>query len=168
MDELDKALKISMVGAARDRALEAFRAQMREWGVALPPAEPLVLDFGLGDFGRTGLVECWIANETAAGYCGKYLYLSDGQSCPTHRHDQKTETFFVLQGRMRVAYAERERVLSPGDLLLVEPGHDHGMTAVGACLFLELSSPCAVDDNRFRDDRIPFGRNARKTPPSLA
>jgi mannose-6-phosphate isomerase-like protein (cupin superfamily) len=158
MDELDKAIEIAMVGESRDRALFRFRRQMEEWAVALPPVEPLVLDFGLGEFDSTGLIEYWIANEAAAGYCGKYLFLFDGQSCPTHQHARKTETFFVMKGRMQVHYEGRARTLAAGELLLVEPGRDHGMTGQGPCLFLELSSPCSVDDNRFRDPRIPIGR----------
>lgn len=158
MDELEKGLRIALSGAARDRALERFLRQMAAWGVALPPVEPLVLDFGLGEFDHTGLIEYWIANETAAGYCGKYLFLFDGQSCPAHRHGAKTETFFVVKGAMAVRYAGRELALHAGEVLLVEPGHEHTMTAQGPCLFLELSSPCLIDDNRFADPRIPIGR----------
>jgi mannose-6-phosphate isomerase-like protein (cupin superfamily) len=158
MDELEKGLRIAMSGEGRDRALERFLHQMKAWDVALPPVEPLVLDFGLGEFDRTGLIEYWIANETAAGYCGKYLYLFDGQSCPTHRHGEKTETFFVVKGAMKVHYSDRDLTLRAGQVLLVEPGRDHTMTGQGPCLFLELSSPCAIDDNRFRDPRIPIGK----------
>jgi quercetin dioxygenase-like cupin family protein len=161
VDELDKGLRIAMSGLPRDKALGRFLSQMKEWGVALPPVEPLVLDFGLGEFDRTGLIEYWIANETAAGYCGKYLFLFDGQFCPTHHHGQKTETFFVMKGELRVQYADRPLTLAAGDVLLVEPGRDHGMSGAGPCLFLELSSPCAIDDNRFRDPSIPIGRHQR-------
>lgn len=160
MDELDKGLRIAMTGPERDEALGRFLHTMGEWGVALPPVEPLVLDFGLGEFDRTGLIEYWIANEAAAGYCGKYLFLFDGQSCPTHHHGEKTETFFVMKGRLLVQYADRALTLCPGDVLLVRPGGDHGMRGDGPCLFLELSSPCAIEDNRFRDPRIPIGRRS--------
>jgi hypothetical protein len=29
---------------------------------------------------------------------------------------------------------------------------------MGAALLLELSMPCAIDDNDFADDRIPIGK----------
>ena len=93
MDELEKGLAIALTGPRRDQALAAFREQIGNWGVALPPVEPLVLDFGLGEFDQTGLIEYWIANEAAAGYCGKYLFVFDGQACPRHRHAAKHETF---------------------------------------------------------------------------
>ena len=162
MDELERGISISMTGEARAAALALFLGQIGKWEVALPPVEPLVLDFGLGDFARIGLIEYWIANETAAGYCGKYLFLFDGQSCPTHHHVTKTETFFVVKGKMGVRYAGADRMLQAGDVLLVESSVDHGMTADGPCLFLELSSPCSIDDNCFLDSAIPIGRNARR------
>ena len=66
MDELDKGLNISVRGDVAERALSEFREQAGRWGVALPTVVPLVLDFGLGDFARTGLIEYWIANEAQA------------------------------------------------------------------------------------------------------
>ena len=62
MDELDKGLDICVKGDVRERALAAFHQQITAWNVAMPPVEPLVLDFGLGDFDHTGLIEYWIAN----------------------------------------------------------------------------------------------------------
>ncbi len=67
-----------MQGKRAAEALASFHRQAKEWGVALPRVTPLVLDFGLGEFEKTGLIELWIANEVKAGYCGKYLYLAAG------------------------------------------------------------------------------------------
>jgi hypothetical protein len=55
MDELEKGLAIAITGAPRTKALEAFRQYIKEWKVALPAIAPLVLDFGLGEFDKTGL-----------------------------------------------------------------------------------------------------------------
>ena len=54
MDELDKGLCLSLHGLAKARALSRFQDVVRRWEVALPPVEPLVLDFGLGEFEKTG------------------------------------------------------------------------------------------------------------------
>ena len=93
MDELQKALDIALTGPLAEQALADFWRQIAVWKVALPPVAPLVLDFGLGDFPRTGLIEYWIANEAGAGYCGKYLFVFDDQTCPSHCHRRKHETF---------------------------------------------------------------------------
>ncbi len=161
MDELDKGLAISLSGPGRDRALAEFRRQAAIWNLALPPVAPLVLDFGLGDFGKVGLIEFWIANEAAAGYCGKYLAVTAGQTCPKHRHRVKHETFFVVQGRIEVDCGGRLLELGRGQSLPVPPGVYHRFTGMEPSLILELSMPCEVDDNYFEDARIPIGGNHR-------
>lgn len=161
MDELNKGLAISMTGAARDQALAEFGRQLEVWGIALPPVEPLVLDFGLGEFRRTGLIEYWIANETAAGYCGKYLFVFAGQTCPKHRHKRKHETFFLVEGRLEVEYQDRRCELRRGQTLPIEPGRDHRFTGLEPSLLLELSMPCVTEDNYFANPAIPIGGNYR-------
>src|SRR5688572_30872253 len=130
MDELEKGLAISISGEARARALSRFLAQVQQWDMSLPAVEPLVLDFGLGDFERVGLIEYWISNEAAAGYCGKYLFVFHGQTCPKHRHARKHETFFLLHGRLEVEYRDTLRVLRRGDVLPIEPPHYHRFTGL--------------------------------------
>ena len=158
MDELEKGLEIALHGDRRDHALTAFQQQIRKWNVALPPVEPLVLDFGLGKFDTTGLIEYWIANEAAAGYCGKYLFVFAGQTCPRHRHATKHETFFVVKGRARMTCADRTFEMSEGDVLPVPPGQFHTFTGIGPALLLELSMPCKIDDNDFSNNHIPIGK----------
>lgn len=161
MDELHKALDITMKGPHAEHALAEFLRQAAEWGVALPPVIPLVLDFGLGDFQKTGLIEYWIANEAEAGYCGKYLFVFDGQTCPLHRHRQKHETFLVVKGRVAMTCGDLSREMGAGDVLPVSPGRSHCFTGIGPALLLELSMPCEVDDNYFTDPAIPIGGNYR-------
>lgn len=159
MDELDKGLDISVKGPLRDEALARFAAQIEEWGVALPPVDPLVLDFGLGKFDEVGLIEYWISNETEAGYCGKYLFVFDGQTCPMHHHREKMETFFLVKGRVRMMLDGEERIMEPGGVLPVKVGLKHSFTGIGPALLLELSKPCLIDDNYFSDPTIPIGGN---------
>ena len=161
MDELDRALSICVAGQLREQALTRCSRQLAAWGVALPPVEPLVLDFGLGDFERTGLIEYWIANEAQAGYCGKYLFVFDGQTCPVHSHVKKHETFFLVKGSLRVVADGQAGTLTEGDVLPLPPGHSHSFTGFGPALLLELSMPCEIDDNFFVDNRIPIGRKYR-------
>jgi len=162
MDELNIGLQISLTGSPRAEALAACARQLREWDVAMPPAEPLVLDFGLGDYYRTGLIEYWVANEIEAGYCGKFLFLFAGQTCPEHQHRTKLETFYILRGKVRMQYDHREWEMVPGDVLRVETNHPHQFRAAGPALLLEVSKPCIIADNYFTDPRIPIGGNYRK------
>ncbi len=159
MDELDKGLSISLTPAASQPYLHAFQEQMEAWEMVMPPVEPLVLDFGLDDFTHTGLIEYWIANEVEAGYCGKYLFVFDGQTCPLHHHQEKLETFFIVKGSVRMEYAGEERILHAGDVLRMDVGNPHSFTGLGPALLLEVSRPCLVDDNYFADRNIPIGGN---------
>lgn len=162
MKELDKALAVgdgALTGPEREEALAAFHRQIEAWEIALPRAEPLIWHFGLHDFYKTGLIEYWIANEMEAGYCAKYLFLFDGQTCPMHRHGTKVETFFVVKGKISINYDGAVRKLAPGDTLRVDAEKVHSFSGVGPALLLEVSMPCVIDDNYFEDPRIPYGGN---------
>ncbi len=160
MDELDKGLAIALRGREAERALLAFDRCMKTWGMTMPEVDALVLDFGLGDFRNRGLIEHWLANEIEAGYCGKYLFVFDGQTCPTHHHGKKHETFHLVRGRVRMVLDGSSFLVEPGDTIPVPPGTRHGFTGVGDALLLELSTPCLIDDNHFEDPAIPIGRGA--------
>jgi quercetin dioxygenase-like cupin family protein len=154
MQELDKGQDISLCGPEAERALAAFGRQIDSWGLSMPPVEPLVLDFGVGQFDRVGLIEYWIANETEAGYCGKYLFVFDGQQCPAHSHRVKHETFFLVRGCLKVTLDGEPMVLQTGQVLPIPPGHVHSFEGEGNSLLLEVSMPCQVSDNHFEDSRI--------------
>jgi mannose-6-phosphate isomerase-like protein (cupin superfamily) len=162
MDELEKVLAISVSGEARQEAVRDFEKCLADWHVTMPPAEAIVSDFGLSDFRRVGLIECWVANETAAGYCGKFLFVFDGQTCPAHHHRGKHETFYVVHGQIRMTLEGRNRVMNPGDVQTILPGAPHSFQGMGPALLLEVSQPCLLDDNYFADARIPIGGNFRK------
>jgi len=162
MQELNKARRIEIAGSLVEQALAAFAKQLRVWNLVMPAVQPLVLDFGLGDFYRIGLIEYWIANEIKAGYCGKFLFLFDRQTCPRHHHRKKLETFFIVKGIVNMDYDGKTRRMKPGDVLLVECGKPHEFRGVGPALILEISKPCIVADNYFADPKIPIGRNYKK------
>ncbi len=162
MSEWGKARQIEAPHAVRAKAIDLFKAQVQAWGIALPNTTPLVLDFGLGQFEAIGLTEIWIANEMAAGYCGKYLFVADGQTCPTHHHRHKHETFFVVQGRVQVIHGGQAVELLRGDVLSVPSLRKHCFTGVGPVLLLEISRPCVIEDNYFEDTRIPMGGNYKR------
>jgi D-lyxose ketol-isomerase len=162
MGERKKAAGIELSGPARTKALREFKKELKAWGLVMPPHEPLVLDFGLSDFAKTGLIEYWVANEMEAGYCGKFLFVFDGQTCPMHHHKTKHETFFLVRGKARVLFDGSALGMIPGACLPVPPGKWHSFTGKGPALLLEISKPCVVADNVFENPEIPIGGNYRK------
>jgi D-lyxose ketol-isomerase len=159
MQELEKGLELSVGPELRAEVLAKFQAQIAKWQIAMPRVEPLVLDFGLGAFEEVGLVECWICNEVTAGYCGKYLFVFDGQTCPMHRHKKKVETFFIVRGTVNMQCGGQSSTMGEGETLLIEPWTPHAFTGKGPALLLEMSTPCLIDDNYFENPAIPIGGN---------
>jgi mannose-6-phosphate isomerase-like protein (cupin superfamily) len=159
MDERKKASDIAAIGVTRIQALRESKAQLRAWKLVMPPHEPLVSDFGLADFYKTGLIEYWIANEIEQGYCGKFLFIFDGQTCPLHWHKEKHETFFIIRGKVQMSFDGAVLDMQPGDCLPVPPGTPHSFTGKGPALLLEVSKPCLIHDNVFENPRIPLGCN---------
>ena len=145
---------MQLEGYERENALARHARQIYDWGLAMPLVEPLVMDFGLDKFAKVGLIEYWIANEIQAGYCGKYLFLFDGQRCPFHDHQQKHETFFVVKGKVQMTVDGNNRIMNEGDVLAMPPGQKHSFAGIGNALVLEISTPCHVNDNRFHDPAI--------------
>jgi mannose-6-phosphate isomerase-like protein (cupin superfamily) len=151
-EELDFPFQVT--GEKRAQALAHCRDTIQSWGLTMPDVEPLALDFGLGKFDEIGEIEFWVANELEAGYCGKFLFVADGQTCPYHHHDLKHETFFVLKGTVHMVVDSDEMVLQEGDALVMLPGQRHSFTGVGPALLLEVSMPSLRQDNFFTDAAI--------------
>ena len=145
---------VELQGPERREALTRARRQIAAWGLTMPKSTPLVVDFGLGEFERIGEIEFWVANLTDEGYCGKFLFLFDGQTCPYHHHRMKHETFFVVKGAVRMKVNNRVRLMNEGDVLAMPPGDKHSFTGVGPTLLLEVSKPSVRNDNFFRDKRV--------------
>ncbi|NLX03695.1 MAG: cupin domain-containing protein [Phycisphaerae bacterium] len=145
---------VELVGSARDEALAGCRACMDGWHIRMPDVTPLVLHFGIGEFAKIGLIEYWIANETERGYCGKFLFLFEGQRCPCHKHAMKHETFYVLKGRIEMRVEDEPTIMGPGDLLVMPPGKRHTFIALEPALIIEASQPSILRDNFFDDRRI--------------
>jgi mannose-6-phosphate isomerase-like protein (cupin superfamily) len=141
-------------GDERKQALDGCLATIRAWGLTMPAVEPLLLDFGLGRFDEIGEIEFWVANEEQAGYCGKFLFVQDGQTCPYHEHARKHETFFVVKGKVRMVVNDQEKILKEGDTLVMPPGDRHSFTGIGPALLLEASMPSTRQDNFFANQAI--------------
>jgi mannose-6-phosphate isomerase-like protein (cupin superfamily) len=145
---------VEVQGPERAEVVAAIQKQLMEWSITMPPVEPLPLHFGLNQFKEIGETEFWVANESQHGYCGKFLFVFDRQTCPYHHHRMKHETFFIVKGALRMKVGEEERIMREGDLLAMPPGVGHSFTGLGPALVLEVSMPSILQDNFFTDKRI--------------
>jgi N-acetylneuraminate synthase len=146
--------KVELSGTERENAIAAIQEQIAAWGLTMPPVQPLPLHFGLNRFSEIGETEFWVANDEQHGYCGKFLFLFDGQTCPYHQHQIKHETFFVLKGSIRMKLKDEQRVMRQGEFLGMSPGTGHSFTGWGPALVLEVSMPSILNDSFFADHNI--------------
>jgi N-acetylneuraminate synthase len=156
--EAQWTLDFEIKGEERAQALAQAAQLLKDWGLTMPPADPLTIDFGLGDFYRIGEIEYWVVNDRSRNYCGKFLLLFENQRCPRHFHRMKDETFFIVKGKVVMEADGREFEMKEGDTYQMAPGVVHTFTAIdGPALILEVSLPSIPGDNIFEDKRIGRG-----------
>jgi D-lyxose ketol-isomerase len=137
------------------RALEAA-------GIVLTPDEREsieIVDFGLGDFERTGLAILVYVNTER--YCAKELVLLPHQLCPEHRHPPvgddpgKEETFRCRTGQVELNVAGETISLSPGEQFTIPPDTLHWFRAgPDGAVVSEFSSRSRDETDVFSDPRI--------------
>lgn len=150
----DPIARISLQGKQREEVLRRIHSTVAAWGLKLPDTPPDPLHFGYDDFARIGETEFNINNNIEQGYCGKFMFLFEGQTCPMHHHRVKHETFFVVKGRIQMALDGRRFVMSQGDILVVAQHARHEFSALEDSLVLESSKPDLPDDSIFDDPSI--------------
>ena len=155
MRRVDWTLDFELQGEARAEVLARAAQTLAGWNLTMPPGEPLTLHFGLHDFCRIGEIEYWIVNDQENRYCGKFLFLFDGQRCPLHHHRIKDETFFIVRGTVAMEADGEAMTLREGAVFKMAPGIPHTFAAQnGPALVLEVSLPSIPGDNFFADTRI--------------
>ncbi|MDO8644853.1 MAG: cupin domain-containing protein [bacterium] len=90
-------------------------------------------------------------------YAGKILVIEKGKRLSYQYHEKKEETFFLLEGAIRLEFSENGGVrqiknLKPGDFFHVPPQLRHRIEAVENSRVLEVSSPELGDVVRLEDD----------------
>lgn len=102
--------------------------------------------------------ESWL--EVNDHYVIKLLYMAKGQRCSLQYHVEKHETIYVLEGEMKLtigpsAETLEEKILYPGQYVVVPPNTIHRMEATFNSVYLECSTTQLDDVIRLEDD---YGR----------
>ncbi|MBI2627900.1 MAG: N-acetylneuraminate synthase family protein [Candidatus Niyogibacteria bacterium] len=144
--------------------IHQLKGIIHEAGVPVGPTPEIELShhYGLKHFLEWGvaIIDC-INRE----YCKKILIMLAGQKHPIHFHTKKEEAFQVLYGELIVEMEDRERILYPGDVLMVPRGAWHSFYACnGDVIFEEISTTHYNDDSFYADPSInKIARDERKT-----
>ena len=142
----------------KERTAEALEAA----GIVLTPAERdaiEIVDFGLGDFERTGLAILVYVNTERV--CAKELVMLPHQLCPEHRHPPvgadpgKEETFRCRAGEVELNVAGEAVLLRPGDQFTIPPDTLHWFRAgPDGAVVSEFSTRSRDETDVFSDPRI--------------
>jgi len=161
MDEQEIISKLALQGEEKKLVLDKIHKTVAAWNLKLPDVDADALHFGYNDFYRIGETEFNINNNIKEGYCGKFMFMFKGQTCPMHHHRIKHETFYIVKGDVKMILGGKEYQLKQGDRLIVDQKVKHMFTAEADSLILESSKPDLVDDSIFDDqmiNRIIFGK----------
>ena len=83
--------------------------------------------------------EEWIANTPM--YCGKLLTVEGGKRCSLHHHENKCETFHILEGRILLEVEGQTFEMGPNDTVDIYPYQLHRFTGlVPFSVILEVST----------------------------
>lgn len=115
--------------------------------------------YGLDRFDETGLT---LINVINRDYCKKLLVTLPGQQHPEQYHQQKEETFHVLFGDVKLTLNDVCHVLSPGDVVTIEPGTRHGWISDTGAVIEEISTTHIANDSYYTDPDI-MANKFRKT-----
>ncbi len=86
-------------------------------------------------------------------YCGKLMYFHKGAKFSMHFHDEKDETWFVLEGKFIVRGINTkdasifEQELGQGETWRNYPLEPHQLICVEEGVIIEVSTPDSVEDN---------------------
>jgi mannose-6-phosphate isomerase-like protein (cupin superfamily) len=129
-----------------------------------PLSEPKII---LKPWGR----EIWYADQKA--YAGKVLEITAGKRLSLQYHERKTETLYLLKGRVKLTYhplaatevptaqtagADSVYTWIPGQVLHIPLRTIHRFEAMEDSVLLEVSTPDLTDVVRLQDD---YARPAR-------
>lgn len=87
-----------------------------------------------------------------------------GQQHPMHYHQKKEEAFQILYGELIVKLEGKEKILYPGDVVIVPRGAWHSFRSETGAIFEEVSTTHFNDDSFYADKLIAkMPREERKT-----
>ncbi len=100
--------------------------------------------------------EIWFAVQPE--YVGKILHINKGHRYSLQYHEKKTETQYLLSGKVKFLMGKEEVILNPGDKLDIPPLTIHRAEAIEDSEILEVSTNDLDDVVKLADD---YGRSGK-------
>jgi len=137
-------------------------------GWELPPNPRWdITDFGLGDFGRFGLVLINLAEEPE--YCEKLMYARRGQTTPMHTHARKKEDIICRHGELTLELwaAHPEKTERGGAFSLRINGEPRALRSGSASRFMPESGLHSRPGFTTPSGRQERTASSAKSPPPM-
>lgn len=115
--------------------------------------------YGIDNFEKFGAA---IINCINREYCKKLIIMLPSQKHPSHFHEKKEETFYILYGDIKLNINGNEKEYKPGEMVIIERGMKHSFSSQNGVIFEEISTTHFVDDSHYDDKQIINNKN-RKT-----
>lgn len=130
---------------------------MAELDSSFRPRKPRIIEKPWGRETILAETEC---------YASKILFVARGSRLSLQHHEQKSETMYLLHGRIRLSVGRslddlHEIELGQGELIDLPMGTVHRVQALEDSQIIEASSPELDDIVRLADD---FGREGTSAP----
>lgn len=89
-------------------------------------------------------------------YMFKRLTMHKGHACSLQYHEIKTESVYLISGKLKVYIGDKENdleeiIMEPNDFITLYPFKVHRMEAVENSIYLEASTPELEDVVRLQD-----------------
>jgi mannose-6-phosphate isomerase-like protein (cupin superfamily) len=81
----------------------------------------------------------------------KELFFHQGMASSLHYHTKKDEIFYIVLGRIRLIYGDKDEVFEPGETVQIPPGMRHQFYPLEDTLILEVSTQMYGDIVRIED-----------------
>tara|TARA_Y100001938_G_scaffold146168_1_gene224475 strand:+ start:1075 stop:1479 length:405 start_codon:yes stop_codon:yes gene_type:complete len=100
--------------------------------------------------------EIWMANNREENYCGKILKIYEGYKSSMHYHLKKHETFYILDGELKVDLIYTKsgntgyKLLKKGDVMEIQRGQPHQLIAYDGDVELVETSTFHEDSDSYR------------------
>jgi sialic acid synthase SpsE/mannose-6-phosphate isomerase-like protein (cupin superfamily) len=150
-----------------DTKIEQIRIKvksiLKENYIVYPPHVQMEIShhYGLDRFDEYGMCMITIVNGT---YCKKLLILFRGQIAPTHYHQQKDETFFILTGEPIIEIGTEDMLhVAKGDLIHIAPNKSHKIINNDTDTIIEELSSTHIPSDSIYIDPIINSNSNRKT-----
>jgi len=89
--------------------------------------------------------ELWLVNTEK--YCGKILTLKEGYCCSKHYHKLKDETFYILEGSVRMEVNDTVKNMIAGESVHIPPNTVHRFIGLKDSKIIEISTQHFDEDS---------------------